>query len=105
MERWVALVGASRLGTSEEYIRVVCKEIVERARILSLHSFLRFPDVAEFLLDRALAWAHAGLPLNQIGSRLPKTLDDLGALKIAEGGRDGGPLSSHELKQVKRIIQ
>lgn len=105
MDRWKATVVASHPGVSQDYAATLCDEVVKRAQLLSESSYLRTWDVAEFLLDRTRFWILDGLPLDKIGPRLPKTLADLGALKIAEGGRDGGPLSVNELKQVKRIIQ
>ena len=105
IQAWLRAVVSGRPGANPEYAASICREIVQRANILAGQSYLKRDNVAEFLLDRTLAWVAEGTALDKIGPRLPKSLSDLGALKIAEGGRGGGPLSKAQLKQVKRIIQ
>lgn len=105
--RRVALTCQPHLNA--DYIRTVCEEIVRRAQILAETSPLEFGKVAAFLLTRTRAWVLGGLPVGDIGGKLPKTLGDLGMMKIAEGGEDGEPLSGDELKRAlkgpkKRII-
>lgn len=74
--------------------------VIQRARILSAVNKLNFPEVAAFLLDRSLSWALDGKRMDKIEADLPKTLGDLGMLKIAEGGKDGEPLEMSELKRA-----
>lgn len=110
MDDWrrVALTGAP--AANPDYVRTVCEEIVRRAKMLSDHNRLNFSEVAAFLLTRTRAWLLGGLPIQKIGEKLPKTLGDLGMLKIAEGGANGEPLALNDLKAAiarpqHRIIQ
>lgn len=100
MADWRRVACMMQPGVNADYVRTVCEEIVNRARILSTQSVLNFPEVAAFLLTRSRAWVLAGLPVNKIGGKLPKTLGDLGMMKIAEGGQNGEPLSVENLKQA-----
>ena len=107
MSDWrMTAIGAQPM-TNADYIRTVCEEIVRRAEILARESTLRFEDVAGFLLTRSRAWVLGGLPITKIGEKLPKTLTDLGMLKLAEGGKDGGPLTAAEINALNkpRIIR
>lgn len=103
--RRVALTCQPHLNA--DYVRTVCEEIVRRAEHLSTTSHLEFGKVAAFLLTRSRSWVLGGLPVGEIGGKMPKTLDDLGMMKIAEGGQEGQPLTKAELKKAtkRRIIQ
>lgn len=100
MELWRRTAVIGNPTANGDYIRTVCEEIVRRAQILSRQSPLNFLDVAVFLLDRSEAWVMGGLPINEIGKKMPKNLTDLGTLKLTEGSaeRPGGPLTAKELK-------
>lgn len=98
MADWRQVAITCQPTANADYVRTVCEEIVRRARILSEQSVLNFPQVAGFLLTRSRAWVIGGLPVAKIGEKLPKTLDDLGMLKLAEGSDHGGPLDGKELK-------
>ena len=100
MADWRQVVITCQPTANADYARTVCEEIVRRARLLSESSALRFPDVAGFLLTRTRSWVLGGLPVQKIGDKLPKTLGDLGMMKLAEGGEDGEPLSGDELKRA-----
>lgn len=98
MADWRQVAITCQPTANADYVRTVCEEIVRRARLLSEQSALRFPEVAGFLLTRSRAWVIGGLPVQKIGEKLPKTLGDLGMLKLAEGNDTGGPLDGAELK-------
>lgn len=100
MQDWRRVVHHAQPMTNADYVRTVCEEIVRRAQLLSTNSRLNFPEVAAFLLMRSRAWVLGGLPVQKIGEKLPKTLGDLGMMKIAEGGANGEPLSVNELKSA-----
>lgn len=102
MAAWRRIVIAHHPTANESYILTVCEEVVRRAELLSETSGLRFHEVAGFLLTRTSRWVIGGLPLSQIGGKLPKTLGDLGLMKLAEGGENGEPLSGDELKKALR---
>ncbi len=93
--------------TNADYIRTVSEEIPRRAQILSQHWPIRFLDVAGFFLERAEAWILGGLPVNQIGHKLPKNLREIGILMMAEGSQQlsGLPLSSAELAEIKKQLR
>lgn len=97
---WRRVVIGAQPTANADYVRTVCEEIVRRAEVISREAPVAFPEVAGFLLMRTRAWVLGGLPVTKIGAKLPKNLSDLGMLKLAEGGRDGGPLSEAELKQA-----
>ncbi len=101
-----AVIGAQPL-VNADYIRTVCEEIVRRAEIIARENPVRFEDVAGFLLTRSRAWVLGGLPVQKIGEKMPKNLHDLGMLKLAEGGQDGGPINAAQLHAANkpRIIQ
>lgn len=110
MDDWRRVACQCQPAANADYVRTVCDEIVNRARMISMSSALNFPEVAAFLLTRSRAWILGGLPINNVGAKMPKTLGDLGMMKIAEGGAHGGPLSTADLKSalarpVNRIIQ
>jgi hypothetical protein len=110
MADWRRVACTAQAAVNPDYVRTVCDEIVNRARMLSTTSKLNFPEVAGFLLTRSRAWILGGLPINQIGAKMPKTLGDLGLMKIAEGGVNGEPLPVEDLKSAMarpqhRIIQ
>lgn len=110
MDDWRRVACTAQPAANADYVRTVCDEIVNRARMLSETSKLNFPEVAAFLLTRSRAWILGGTPINNIGAKMPKTLGDLGMMKIAEGGAHGGPLSVTDLKSAlarptNRIIQ
>ena len=98
MADWRQVAITCQPTANADYVRTVCEEIARRARLLSESSALRFPEVAGFLLTRSRAWVIGGLPVQKIGEKLPKTLGDLGMLKLAEGNDTGGPLDGDELK-------
>lgn len=98
MADWRRVVCTTQPGVNADYVRTVCEEIVRRAKILAETNPIRFEDVAAFLLTRSRAWVLGGMPVNRIGHKLPKTLGDLGMMKIAEGGQNGEPLSVEDLK-------
>ena len=98
MSDWRQVAITCQPTANADYVRTVCEEIVRRARLLAESSALRFPDVAGFLLTRTRDWVLGGLPVQKIGEKLPKTLGDLGMLKLAEGNDTGGPLDGDELK-------
>lgn len=100
MADWRQVAITCQPTANADYVRTVCEEIVRRARLLSESSALRFPEVAGFLLTRSRAWVIGGLPVQKIGEKLPKTLGDLGMLKLAEGNDQGGPLDGEELKRA-----
>ena len=102
MSDWRQVAITCQPTANADYVRTVCEEIVRRARLLSEQSALRFPEVAAFLLTRSRSWVLGGLPIQKIGEKLPKTLGDLGMMKLAEGGEDGEPLSGDELKKALR---
>lgn len=85
-----------------DFIRAIGDDIVKRAHVLSTHHPIDFMTVAVFLLERAADWATQNVPLDQIGGRMPKTLHDLGMLKLAEGSAmaQGKPLTPTELQPV-----
>lgn len=102
MADWRHVAVTCQPTANADYVRTVCEEIVRRAQLLAETSALRFPEVAGFLLTRTRAWVLGGLPVGQIGAKLPKTLGDLGMMKLAEGGENGEPLSADELKKALR---
>lgn len=100
---WRQAVHVTHPTASPDFVRNIADDIMQRARLLSTQSILRFDDTAVFLLEAALRWViRDGLPLDQIGGKMPKTLGDLGMLKLAEGGKDGGPLSAKEIQAVRQ---
>lgn len=90
--------------TNADYIRTVSEEIVRRAQILGQHWPIRVLDVAAFFLERSEAWILSGTPVNQIGPKLPKNLNDIGLMMIAEGSQQlsGLPLTREELAVIKK---
>ena len=104
MAQWRRIAAIGHPATSADYIRTVCEEIVRRAEILSTLWAVDFKTVAVFLLERSEAWVMAGLPIEQIGRKLPKNLTDLGIMKLSEGSDQtpGAPLTGAELKQVSK---
>lgn len=110
MAEWERLVriGAPAYGPS--YIHTVCEEIVKRAEIIASQHPVNFFLVAGFFLERTQAWVMTGLPVEQIGPKLPKNLTDLGVMKMTEGSdvNYGGALTKAELapvvKHFKKIV-
>lgn len=100
MADWRQVVITSQPAANPDFVRATCDEIVNRARMLSTTSNLNFPEVAAFLLTRSRAWVLGGLPVNNVMAKIPKTLGDLGLMKIAEGGQHGEPLSTADLKSA-----
>jgi hypothetical protein len=100
MADWRQVVITTQPTANPDFVRATCDEIVNRARFLSTASKLNFPEVAAFLLTRSRAWVLGGSSVNSIMPRMPKTLGDLGMMKIAEGGQHGEPLSATDLKQA-----
>lgn len=110
MADWRQVAVTTNPTVNADYIRTVCEEIVRRAEIIARESPVSFPEVAGFLLTRSRAWVLGGLPIQKIGEKMPKNLHDLGMLKLAEGGIDGGPLDAKDIKAAMarpkhRIIQ
>jgi hypothetical protein len=110
MQDWRRVVLTTQPTANADYVRTVCEEVVRRAQILSGQNRLRFPEVVAFLLMRSRAWVFGGLPVSKIGEKMPKTIHDLGMMKIAEGGSTGGPLDEADLtaaraRSVHKIIQ
>lgn len=107
MANWRQVAITCQPLANADYVRTVCEEIVRRAQIISRENPVRFEDVAGFLLTRTRAWVLGGLPITSIGGKLPKTLHDLGMLKLAEGGPNGGPITPAEINALNkpRIIQ
>lgn len=99
---WIKLVSQAQPGLNDRYVQTVCEEVVRRAEALCIMSNLSFMKVAPFLLERTKQWVLGGVAVNQIGVRLPKTLDDLGMMMIAEGGVGGKPLTGKELKTANK---
>lgn len=85
---------------SGDYIRTVSEEIVRRAKVIGEAHPVDFHGVALFLLERSTSWVSGGLPVAKIGEKLPKDLSSLGMMKIAEGGKDGQPMTREELAAV-----
>lgn len=102
MADWRRVAMTCQPDANADFVRVVCENVVNRARLLSGLADLRFPDVAAFLLLRSRAWILGGLPVGDLIDRLPQTLGDLGMMKLAEGGEDGEPLSVVELQRAMR---
>lgn len=104
IDAWRQAVLVMRPMANADFVRQLCEDIVKRAHLLSEQSRLRFVDVAIFLLDRSRAWVIEGLPLDQIGGKMPKTLSELGMMKLAEGSvvNKGQPLTPDELLGIKR---
>jgi hypothetical protein len=99
MVSWRQIVLTHNPALNADYVRTVCEEIVRRAYLISTTSPLRHEEVARFLLERSLAWVMAGTPVQQIGGRLPKTLGDLGMLRIAEGAA----LTDQEIAAIRNV--
>lgn len=110
MADWRRAVHGADPQAPEALVRTVCEEVVHRAHILAEGNRLNRAEVAAFLLTRSRQWVLGGLPVTGIATKLPKTLGDLGMLKITEGGKDGEPLDTATLKMAlaapkHRIIQ
>lgn len=99
MTRWRMLVLTYKPTLNADHVRTVCEEIVRRATHLSTISPLRHEEVAKFLLERSLRWIIAGEPFNSIGGKLPKTLNELGMLRLAEGR----PITDSEIAAIKNV--
>jgi hypothetical protein len=112
MEQWRRLAVIGNPLINADHVRTVCEEVVRRAQLIAQqHASLRPLDIAVFLLERSQAWLMAGTPIGEIGRKLPKTMSDLGVLKMSEGSDEvmGAPLTGRELKAVaqasRKIIQ
>ena len=112
MQTWRRIAVVGNPLANGDYVRTVCEEVVRRAAILAgLNSRLRPLDTAVFLLERSQAWIMTGTPINEIGGKLPKSINDLGVLKMQEGSDEamGAPLTTRELEAVakasRKIIQ
>jgi hypothetical protein len=99
MSVWRQVVLTHNPALNADYVRTVCEEIVRRAALISTTAPLRHEEVAKFLLERSLAWVMAGAPVQSIGGRLPKTLGDLGMLRIAEGAA----LTDTEIAAIRNV--
>lgn len=106
-EEWRRLAILGNPLVNADYIRVVADEIVKRAEILATLHPLNFYTVAVFLLERSAAWVMTGLPINEIGPKLPKNMTQLGVLKMSEGSdvNYGRALTAEELKPVVKHFQ
>lgn len=102
VQAWRRFVSISNPLANGDHIRILADGIVFRAQQLAADYPVRFYDVALFLLERTQGWVMNGTPLDQIGPKLPKNLDDLGVLIMSEGSQEafGAPLSAKEMQAV-----
>lgn len=107
MERWKAVATMGEPLTNRVLITTICEEIVRRAFALAQQSDLRPHEVATFLLERSEAWLIAGRKVGEIGRDIPRTLGELGLLKLREGSDTvvNAPLSKYELAAVAKATK
>jgi len=105
MNNWRQVAMTCQPTVNADYVRTVCEEIVRRAQLICQSSPADPDKVIPFLLEATRRWVMEGVPVGQLGLRVPKTIDELGILivKMNLNPTTGEKLSARELKAANKL--